>query len=181
MFLRLIIFFAAVALLSVCSSANENIIKPRPPIATINYSSAHRHRPIPSVHHCFIGDISGRITHSRRVVETTTICIACKTVFHRKRRNFEVAATMLRSIPFDDDDGEKGDTTTDEGSPEVVPVGSQEYYRGFLSRNLDEDVKRVSGESVIGPTLKFAGGAGIILVLLTIGFLSSNDIIWEYR
>jgi len=85
---------------------------------------------------------------------------------------------MLRSIPFDDDDGEKDDTTTDEGAaPEVVPVGSQEYYRGFLSRNLDEDVKRVSGESVIGPTLKFAGGAGIILVLLTIGFLSSNGII----
>jgi len=52
------------------------------------------------------------------------------------------------------------------------------YYRGFVSRSLDEEPdQRVTGNAVLGPTLKFSGRAAAIIVLLTIGFLTSNGII----
>lgn len=62
--------------------------------------------------------------------------------------------------------------------PSPVKVGSSDYYKGFVSRSIDEEpTERITGQAVLGPTLKFAGGAAIILMLLTAGFLASNGII----
>jgi hypothetical protein len=61
---------------------------------------------------------------------------------------------------------------------ESVKVGSSDYYKGFVSRNVDEEPEeRITGDAVLGPTLKLAGQVTVILVLLTIGFLASNGII----
>ena len=58
-----------------------------------------------------------------------------------------------------------------------VKVGSQEYYAGFISRNLDEAEDRVAGDKVLIPTLKFVGGFTVVIGALLIGFLASNGII----
>ncbi len=48
---------------------------------------------------------------------------------------------------------------------ETVPVGSEEYYKGFLSRTLEEEpVERVTGDAILGPTFKFVGGFAAALV-----------------
>eukprot|EP00985_Skeletonema_marinoi_P015795 scaffold8265_cov172-Skeletonema_marinoi.AAC.4 len=42
---------------------------------------------------------------------------------------------------------------------ELTTVGSKEYYQGFLNRSPSEEpIERVTGDAVLGPTLKFAGG-----------------------
>mmetsp|Transcript_15412 Transcript_15412/g.31161 ORF Transcript_15412/g.31161 Transcript_15412/m.31161 type:complete len:217 (-) Transcript_15412:517-1167(-) len=59
-----------------------------------------------------------------------------------------------------------------------VKVGSSDYYKGFVSRSVEEEPKeRISGDALLGPTLKFAGGVSVILLLLTVAFLTSNGII----
>jgi len=66
----------------------------------------------------------------------------------------------------------------DENSEELTTVGSLEYYQGFLNRPVNEEPsERVTGDAVMGPILKFAGGAALILVVLTAAFLASNGII----
>jgi|EP00970_Alexandrium_tamarense_P018525 hypothetical protein len=61
---------------------------------------------------------------------------------------------------------------------EKVQVGSSEYYKGFLNRSMDvEPVERVTGDAVLVPTLKFAGGVALFLVALVIGFLASNGLL----
>mmetsp|Transcript_11777 Transcript_11777/g.28899 ORF Transcript_11777/g.28899 Transcript_11777/m.28899 type:complete len:139 (+) Transcript_11777:15-431(+) len=101
-------------------------------------------------------------------------------VHHRKKSSPSSSAVWLpeeqrtKSTSFlssqtnsDDDDD---DLTT--------KVGSSEYYRGFVDRSLNEEpVERVTGDAILGPTLKFAGGAALILVALTVAFLASNGII----
>ena len=60
----------------------------------------------------------------------------------------------------------------------MTKLGSSEYYQGFLLRSMNEEPReRVTGDSILGPTLKFAGGVTLILVILTAVFLSSNGII----
>lgn len=59
-----------------------------------------------------------------------------------------------------------------------MAVGSSEYFRGFISRSVnDEPLERVTGDAILGPTLKFVGGVSVVLVLLTLAFLASNGII----
>ena len=61
-----------------------------------------------------------------------------------------------------------------------VELGSRSYYEGFLTRKVnDGDVERLSGDSLLGPTLRLAGQASAILVLLTLAFLLSNGIIFS--
>mmetsp|Transcript_34469 Transcript_34469/g.51662 ORF Transcript_34469/g.51662 Transcript_34469/m.51662 type:complete len:136 (+) Transcript_34469:136-543(+) len=58
---------------------------------------------------------------------------------------------------------------------ELTTVGSKEYYQGFLNRSPSEEpIERVTGDAVLGPTLKFAGGVSLILVGLVLVFLGSN-------
>jgi len=60
---------------------------------------------------------------------------------------------------------------------EEVKVGTQEYYAGFISRDLKEAEERVAGDKVLIPTLKFVGGFTVLIGLLLVGFLASNGII----
>ena len=61
---------------------------------------------------------------------------------------------------------------------EDVKVGSSEYYKGFVSRQIDEESEeRITGDAVLGPTLKLAGQETVVLAVLTIGFLASNGLI----
>ena len=65
-----------------------------------------------------------------------------------------------------------------DSNDENVKVGSSEYYKGFVSRKVDEEPEaRITGDAVLGPTLKLAGQVTVVLVLLTVGFLASNGII----
>ena len=65
----------------------------------------------------------------------------------------------------------------DDGGDDEVKVGTKEYYKGFISRDLQESEERVTGDKVLIPTLKFVGGFAFVIGLLLVGFLSSNGII----
>lgn len=66
----------------------------------------------------------------------------------------------------------------DKSSDDKVAVGTEEYYKGFVTRSLDEEpADRVSGDALLGPTFKFVGGAAAILGALFLGFLVSNGIL----
>mmetsp|Transcript_32261 Transcript_32261/g.63919 ORF Transcript_32261/g.63919 Transcript_32261/m.63919 type:complete len:113 (-) Transcript_32261:275-613(-) len=57
-------------------------------------------------------------------------------------------------------------------------VGSSEYYKGFISRSVNEEPKeRITGDAILIPTLKFVGGMSLVLILLLFGFLASNGLI----
>mmetsp|Transcript_17450 Transcript_17450/g.29486 ORF Transcript_17450/g.29486 Transcript_17450/m.29486 type:complete len:133 (-) Transcript_17450:314-712(-) len=61
---------------------------------------------------------------------------------------------------------------------ELTTVGSKEYYQGFLNRSPSEEpIERVTGDAVLGPTLKFAGGVSLILVGFVLVFLGSNGLL----
>ena len=61
---------------------------------------------------------------------------------------------------------------------ELTTVGSKEYYQGFLNRSPSEEpIERVTGDAVLGPTLKFAGGVSLFLVGLVLVFLGSNGLL----
>ena len=58
---------------------------------------------------------------------------------------------------------------------ENVPLGSQEYYKGFVSRSMKEEpIERVSGDALLNPILKFTGSASIVIALFLALFLLSN-------
>lgn len=60
----------------------------------------------------------------------------------------------------------------------LTSIGSTEYYRGFLTRSPNEEpIERITGDAILGPTLKFAGGISLILVVLVLVFLGSNGLL----
>ena len=60
----------------------------------------------------------------------------------------------------------------------VVELGSKEYIQGMVTRSVDEESEeRVTGDKVLGPTLRLAGGVTAVLVGLVAAFLFSNGII----
>jgi hypothetical protein len=67
----------------------------------------------------------------------------------------------------------------DEGEDEEkVKVGSGEYYQGFVSRGLNEELEdRVSGDAIITPILKGAAITTVALGAFFLLFLKSNDLI----
>ena len=69
-------------------------------------------------------------------------------------------------------------TSKKKSTDEDVPLGSAEYYSGFVSRGLTEDPdERVTGDAVLVPTLKFVGGFTVVIGTLLIGFLASNGLL----
>lgn len=61
---------------------------------------------------------------------------------------------------------------------ESVEIGSKEYFQGLASRSVDEEpAERVTGDKVLGPTLRLAGGVAGVLVGLVLVFLISNGIV----
>lgn len=69
----------------------------------------------------------------------------------------------------------------DGNNDEKVRLGTKEYYAGFVTRDVgtDEmtDSKRVTGDAVLGPTLKFVGGISVVIVGLLLAFLGSNGLL----
>ena len=81
----------------------------------------------------------------------------------------------FRAIEKDtgDDGGNSGEL-----SEEVVPVGSKEYYAGFISRDMStEPEERVTGDALLFPILKFVGGSFVIIGALLVAFLASNGLL----
>ena len=74
---------------------------------------------------------------------------------------------ILLSESKDNDNGEQ-----------LVKVGSEGYYEGFFSRSMNEEpTDRVTGDNLLGQTLKFVGGGIVIIVALFLGFMVSNGLI----
>jgi len=102
---------------------------------------------------------------------------------HGRTTTTVVSLSLLQSkIDSDGDDNDNNDDNDndkdDDGELLVVKVGSGEYYEGFLKRSLTEEPSdRVTGDAILGPTIKFVGGASVILLALLIAFLSSNDLL----
>ena len=66
----------------------------------------------------------------------------------------------------------------DEDDKNLTSIGSTEYYKGFITRSAKEEpIERVTGDAILGPTLKFAGGVSFILVALVAVFLGSNGLL----
>lgn len=66
----------------------------------------------------------------------------------------------------------------DEDEKNLTSIGSSEYYKGFITRSAKEEpIERVTGDAILGPTLKFAGGVSFILVALVAVFLGSNGLL----
>ena len=69
-------------------------------------------------------------------------------------------------------------SSSDNNKATTTVVGSTEYYQGFVTRSMNEEpTERVTGDAILGPTLKFAGGISLILILFMGIFLVSNGII----
>jgi hypothetical protein len=65
-----------------------------------------------------------------------------------------------------------------EEDPPTVEVGSKEYYSGFVSRGLVEpDEDRVTGDAILGPTVKFVGGFSVLIGALFVFFMVSNGLL----
>ena len=59
-----------------------------------------------------------------------------------------------------------------------VQIGSKEYYQGFVTRGIQDDVEeRVTGDAILGPTMKFVTGFGILILSLFLGFMKSNELL----
>ena len=91
--------------------------------------------------------------------------------------------SSLQSSDSDDDTNTISTSTTKESSSDnnkatTTVVGSTEYYQGFITRSMNEEpTERVTGDAILGPTLKFAGGISLLLILFMGIFLVSNGII----
>ncbi|EJK59377.1 hypothetical protein THAOC_20418 [Thalassiosira oceanica] len=112
-------------------------------------------------HRCFavaaLAAVISRCTHAFSQPQTLDV----------NRRRSPRRAAVLAAV--DDSDSKTDSKTT---------VGSSEYYQGFISRSVDEEpAERVTGDAVLGPTLKFAGGVSLGLIALTVAFLASNGLI----
>jgi hypothetical protein len=59
-----------------------------------------------------------------------------------------------------------------------VQIGSKEYFQGFVTRGIQDDVEeRVTGDAILGPTIKFVTGFGILILSLFLAFMKSNELL----
>ena len=86
--------------------------------------------------------------------------------------------TQARNSPLHLDRLTKLSSQSDDNDDQMTTVGSSEYYQGFINRSVNEEpTERVTGDALLGPIMKFAGGAAVIIAALTAAFLASNGII----
>eukprot|EP00565_Helicotheca_tamesis_P004633 CAMPEP_0185731300 /NCGR_PEP_ID=MMETSP1171-20130828/12513_1 /TAXON_ID=374046 /ORGANISM="Helicotheca tamensis, Strain CCMP826" /LENGTH=125 /DNA_ID=CAMNT_0028400537 /DNA_START=120 /DNA_END=497 /DNA_ORIENTATION=+ len=63
-------------------------------------------------------------------------------------------------------------------SPNKEEEKDASYYQGFLNRDITEEpAERVSGDALLGPTLKLAGGTTVVMGVLILGFMASNGLL----
>ena len=81
------------------------------------------------------------------------------------------SSTLLHS-------SDDGNNISSSDEKKKTKIGSSEYYQGFVTQSInDEPEERVTGDAVLIPTLKFVGSISVVLILLTVGFLASNDLL----
>ena len=98
---------------------------------------------------------------------------SCRNTFAPSIEHITKITSLNNSNNLDNDT-----TTTQQQQDELTTVGSKEYYQGFLNRSPSEEpIERVTGDAVLGPTLKFAGGVSLLLVGLVLVFLGSNGLL----
>lgn len=86
----------------------------------------------------------------------------------------DITQITLRAQQQNDND----ESTSGRKNDETVQIGTEEYYKGFVSRSLDEEpIERVTGDAVLGPTFQFVGGFTLIIGVLLLGFMASNGLI----
>lgn len=100
-------------------------------------------------------------------------------VFQQHGRNHRILYSYLFESNSNDNNNDQRPPMMDNNKNEKgVKVGTQEYYSGFISRDINEEPKeRITGDAVLIPTLKFVGGFAAIIVALFVGFLLSNDLL----
>ena len=65
-----------------------------------------------------------------------------------------------------------------ESNEGLTTTDSEEYYAGFVKRPIVEtDADRVTGDKVLGPTLKFVGLSAAFIGAFLLVFLASNGLI----
>ena len=67
-------------------------------------------------------------------------------------------------------------TQKDDDAEEQVALGTQEYYKGFLSSPIQDETVAERG-SGLEQALKLGGGVVVVLIVLVVGFLASNGLI----
>lgn len=104
-------------------------------------------------------------------------------VFQQHGRNHRILYSYLFESNSNDNNNDQRPPMMDNNknnnkNEKGVKVGTQEYYSGFISRDINEEPKeRITGDAVLIPTLKFVGGFAAIIVALFVGFLLSNDLL----
>ena len=89
----------------------------------------------------------------------------------------DIGTTSTTNTQTNNNSSPSNELSTSDVDDTITKVGSSEYYQGFWSRSVIENQERVTGDAVLGPTLKLAGGISLILVGLIGVFFVSNGII----
>lgn len=95
-------------------------------------------------------------------------------------RNNHQLLRPITALKEQQENSDEDSNTKEEGAnpTSTVPLGSEDYYKGFLTRSLDEEpLDRVSGDALLGPTFKFVGGFAVVLGGLFLAFMASNGLI----
>ncbi len=115
----------------------------------------------------------------RRLMSTSAAAARCDPASPSNnicRNSFAPPLQLKAKISLNNNSNNNLDNDTQQEN--LTSVGSKEYYQGFLTRSPDEEpIERVTGDAVLGPTLKFAGGVSLILVGLVLVFLASNGLL----
>ena len=162
------IFFVAVVAASYAISF-VNGFSARPPITTTTTRLIAKCNPQPP-HLCRHSFAPSSLRHTISPQQSSSL----------NNSNSNINSNINNNL---DNDLDNDDTTTSSAATELddenlTSIGSTEYYQGFLTRSPNEEpIERVTGDAILGPTLKFAGGISLILVVLVLVFLGSNGLI----
>lgn len=58
----------------------------------------------------------------------------------------------------------------------MTKVGSKEYYKGFLTQPIDENVTTERGDGT-EQAIKFAASSFVVIAALFLGFMASNGLL----
>ena len=96
--------------------------------------------------------------------------------WYRQARGYNKVSTPSQTKPvFILRLGAMEDGTDETGKEEETKVGSVEYYKGFFESPVDDNALEGRGDG-LDQALKLGGTVGIVLVVLAVAFLKSNDI-----
>jgi hypothetical protein len=92
----------------------------------------------------------------------------------RRKEQQGITTCLFDKIKRDDDYDNDDEIIMEEET--VVEVGTKEYYTGFLSSPIQDETVAQRGNG-LEQALKLGGGVVVVLAVLVVGFLASNDLI----